>query len=99
MIFPNKIEEYLEIIREGVPNAVEIFTKGNCITIPLLLKITFPGGIVLHNIDHACYQYNGICFDINGNIKKPKNSKPISEYDIVKIRSLLKNNYETKNSI
>lgn len=90
----HEIENFISIIRDSVPNAVEVYTRGNCTSFARILEITFPGGRVMHNISHACYKYAGLCYDITGNIKEPKNSRPIEDFGIRQIMTLTKNNYK-----
>lgn len=93
-----QVEDFIEHIRDCVPNAIEVFTKGNCTSFAILLAKAIPGGKVLHNLDHAVYEYNGHCYDITGEVPKPKNAIPIEEYGIIQIVSLLRNNYKAENA-
>ncbi|MEX0313429.1 MAG: hypothetical protein AB3N18_04565 [Allomuricauda sp.] len=88
------ILEYIEFMRECIPNAVEIFTKGNCISFGLILEKQFPGGVVLWDDNHACYKYNNQHYDITGGIDKPKNSRPLIHNDLWSLRILLRNNFK-----
>lgn len=87
------IIKFIELFRNSVPNAKEIFMKGNCTSFARILSIAFPGGQVLHNIDHAVYEYHGLCYDITGEVEKPKGALPIEEYGLEMILELTKNNY------
>lgn len=86
----HEIENFIKIIRDSVPNAIQVYTEGNCTSFARILEIAIPGGKVMHNISHSCYKYKGLCWDITGNIKEPKGSIPIEEYGIRKIMTLTK---------
>ena len=88
-----EILEYIEFMREYIPNAVEVFTNGNCVGFAMMLERKFPGGEVLDNLSHACYRYNKVCYDITGQIVMPQGSRPIEQYGIRKIYQLLKPKY------
>lgn len=90
-----EILDFIELIRESVPNAVEVFTKGNCGSFARILNKTFSGGNILHNIDHAVFEYQGVYYDITGNVTgEYEGMIPIEEYGIEKAINLLKNKYE-----
>lgn len=90
-----EILDFIELIRESVPNAVEVFTKGNCGSFARILNKTFSGGNILHNIDHAVFEYQSLWYDITGNVtNKYQNMKLIEEYGIEKAINLLKNRFE-----
>ena len=90
MYFEDTILDYIELVRNSVPDAVEVFTKGNCGPFALMLLKTFPGGEILNNVNHTVYEYNGEMYDITGKIsyEKLKNDSlysgmiPIIEYGL-----------------
>lgn len=88
----SEILSFIELVQDSVPNAIEVFTKGNCTSFALMLATAFPGGRVLHNIDHAVYEYNGFEYDITGHVSL-ENGMRIEEYGVLEIKNFLKNNY------
>jgi hypothetical protein len=90
----NDIEDFLEILREGVPDAVNVFTMGNCATVVLLLAKAFPGGEVYHDTGHLYYVYNKLAYDIQGNVEISDSAERVRDLGVIQIRQLLKNNYK-----
>ena len=84
MYFEDTILDYIELVRNSVPDAVEVFTQGNCGPFALMLLKTFPGGEILNNVDHTIYEYHGEWYDITGKIPNGKynNMIPIIEYGL-----------------
>jgi hypothetical protein len=76
----NEILEYIEFLRDCIPNAKEVFLNGHCVQFAMLLDTHFPGGTILYQDGHACFEYKETCYDVTGNIEKPKNAIPITEY-------------------
>lgn len=89
----NEIIKFIKFFKSSVPNAEEIFTKGNCTSFARLLSMVFPGGQVLHNMDHAVYLYDNFYYDITGMARKPEGAIPIEEYGLEMMLELTKNNY------
>lgn len=87
------IEGYIDFLRECIPNAVKVFTNGNCTSFAMLLEQRFPGGTVMHNIDHSTYLYNGHHYDVTGIVSAPKGTKPLMSWGPWLVKSLMKNNY------
>ena len=102
MYFEDTIIDYIDLVRDSVPEAIKIFTEGNCGSFARMLNKTFPGGKILHNIDHAVYEYHGNYYDITGRIKRKtvkknklyQNMIPIEEYGIDEAIILLKPKYK-----
>lgn len=76
----NEILKYIEFLRDCIPNAEHIFLNGKCVQFAMLLDERFNGGTILYNGVHACFEYNGTCYDITGDIEKPKGSIPLTKY-------------------
>ncbi len=97
MYFEDTILDYIELVRNSVPNAVEVFTQGNCGPFALMLMKTFPGGEILNlEIGHRVYQYHGNIYDITGIINDKYDwdtTIPILDYGLDKAMQLLKPNY------
>lgn len=88
------IMSFIYLIREWVPNAEEVFTKGNCIGLALILLDRFPGGDVMYDENHAVYRLNGKGYDINGyTVINPK-AKRLQDYDLLRLSDLLKPKYK-----
>lgn len=102
MYFEDTILDYISLVRDSVPNALEVFTKGNCGPFALMLLKTFPGGKIMNNVSHTVYEYNGEYYDITGKIPYDaidndslyKNMVPILEYGLDKAIMKLKPRYK-----
>ncbi len=99
--FEDEIIDYIELVRSAVPDAVEVFTNGNCGPFALMLMKTFPGGEIKNFIDgHRVYEYQGQFYDINGILENDKykyeDAIPIitTGKDLDKALLLLKPNYK-----
>lgn len=102
MFSEQEIIDYIELVRDSVPNAIEIFTKGNCGSFSLMLMKTFPGGEIKNLVGgHLIYEYNDQWYDITGAIPNRKykyeDAEPIirSGKDLYKAIRLLKPRYKT----
>ena len=94
--FEDTILDYIELVRDSVPNAIEVFTQGNCGPFSLMLMKTFPGGEIKDLMGHRIYEYRGNWYDITGLVKgdyKYENAVPILDYGLDKAMQLLKPNY------
>jgi hypothetical protein len=87
----NEILDYIEFLRDCIPNAEHIFLNGKCVQFAMLLDTHFNGGTILYDGGHACFEYNGFCFDVSGEIKKPKGAIPLSDYKPWMMHQLMKN--------
>lgn len=105
MYFEDEIIDYIELVRSAVPNAVEVFTQGNCGAFALMLMKTFPGGEIENfSCGHRVYSYRGQSYDITGALwdgekyKNPayKNPEPIIKTgkDLNKGLLMLRANYK-----
>lgn len=79
----------IELIRDSFNGSVEIYTKGSCIKFAMILKHLYPCGKILYDSNHAIFEYNGNCYDINGFTLKSKNHIPIEEYGLLKCHELM----------
>ena len=89
----NEILDFLKQVKKTIPNAKEMYTKGNCTSLAMMLKVVFPGGKVLHNLDHAVHQIGNRCYDITGRVPKPRGAMPIEDYGTRIMIQLMQNNY------
>ena len=83
----------IELIRESFDESVEVYTKGSCVRFALILKHIYPQGEVLWNENHAIFEYDGRCYDINGFADK-EDHIPLMKYGILKINEILKLKYK-----
>lgn len=64
-----KILSYIELVRSSVPNAVEVFTQGNCGSFARMLLYAFPEGEILKYLDdHFVFHSGRHIYDITGNV-------------------------------
>lgn len=91
MYFEDEILDYIELVRSSVPNAVEVFTKGNCGPFARMLMKTFPGGDICYD-GHCTYLYNGQHYDIRGSVES--SAEPIMIHGLDKTIQVLKPNYK-----
>lgn len=61
-----QILNLISLIRESHPEMVNIFTKGSCLNLFLILHSIYPDSIPLFNIDHVVTKINDKCYDITG---------------------------------
>jgi len=89
----NDIIDTIKLYQEYIPNAVNIFTKGNCYGFALILQDRFPGGEIYTDESHAIYVYNRLGYDITGNVEI-KNHIPLREYSEIEIKQRLQPKYK-----
>lgn len=90
----DQVEVYCAFMRKAVPNAVEVFTKGNCFMFAALLDDRFPGGRIVDDGDHAAYIYKGRCYDITGAIDFGGYETNLRGRSIIEIMNLTQPRYE-----
>ena len=62
-----EILQFIELIRDSVPKAVEVFTQGNCGNFGRILLFTFPEGKILYYLrDHIVFELGHSIYDITG---------------------------------
>lgn len=84
------IENFITSIRESFDESIEVYTNGSCIRFALILDSVFPGGKILYDYNHAIWEYDGVCYDINGQVKKTLNHFDIKELPYYKLNELFK---------
>lgn len=69
----------ISLIRDSHSNMIDIFTKGSCLNLFLILHSIYPEAKPLFNIDHVITEIDNRCYDITGQVSK-KGYSPFSEY-------------------
>ena len=82
------ILETIELISDSFDGAVKVYTNGSCVKFAMLLEYFHPGGEVLYDLNHAIYEYNGVCYDITGMVEKGSH-RPLKEFGWKEIRNAL----------
>ena len=75
-----KILNIIYNIRESHSSMVDIFTKGSCINMFLILHSIFPEAIPYSNNDHIVTKIDDRLYDINGVVLNTDNYIPYSSY-------------------
>ena len=83
----------IELIRNSFTNSVEVYTKGSCVRLCLLLLHLYPNGKILYDMDHAIFEYAGSYFDIEGITVKTDNHISLEEYGLLQIEEILNLKY------
>lgn len=70
IFFEDEVVDFIELMQRAVPNAIEVFTCGNCGPFALILSKAFPGGEIKYipKAGHAVYEYRSQWYDITGQI-------------------------------
>lgn len=89
MPIKSEILTTIQLIRESFDGSVEVYTKGSCVKLAMLLKHLYPEGQVLYDMDHAIFEYNGTCFDITGEVRKTNNHIPLEEYGLINLWNIM----------
>lgn len=97
--FQDELLDFIELIQRAVPNAIEVFTKGNCGSFALILAKAFPGGEIKDLKGHIIYEIDKQWYDITGivsneNIEYTDAVEIFSKYGVGKAMIYLRNNYE-----
>lgn len=74
-----QILNLISLLRESHSEMVNIFTKGSCLNLFLILHSIYPEAKPLFNIDHVITEIDNKCYDIRGQVSK-KGYYPFSEY-------------------
>ena len=61
-------EAFISILRESHPPQVEIFTRGACLRMHLLLKQAYPEAEPFYDISHVVTKIGDRFYDINGDV-------------------------------
>lgn len=103
-VFEDEILDFIDVVRDAVPNAVEVFTQGNCGSFALILAKAFPGGTIKYIIKngHTIYEYGPEWYDITGKYDLDTNKVKYDDaYDLFehfgagRAMIYLRNNYKT----
>jgi hypothetical protein len=67
---PNSVERFLATLRDSVPDAVNVFTTGNCFKLYLLLRTIYPQARPYYRIaaGHVYTEIDGDYYDIEGKV-------------------------------
>jgi len=68
----NKIEKFIESIRNSFEDSIKVYTQGSCYEFYLILKQVFPKAIAYYNEDHVITRIGNKYYDITGEVKKEK---------------------------
>lgn len=74
-----KILNIISSIRDSHPSMVDIFEKGSCLNLFIMLRHVFPGAKAFYNSSHVVTRIGKYYYDING-ITSGKNYLPITFY-------------------
>lgn len=85
-----EILSFIELVRNSVPNAIEVFTEGNCGSFARMLLYAFPEGKILYIYPrHFVFECGHSIYDITGEVNGQYDYKkliPLNEIgDINKI--------------
>lgn len=83
----------IKLLRDSFSTSVEVYTKGSCVRLCLLLLHIYPEGIILYDMNHAIFEYRGKYFDIEGYTKKGKEHIPLIQYGIIQLEEILNLKY------
>ena len=99
MYFDEEIISYIELVRNAVPNAIDVFTNGNCGSFAMMLMRTFSAGRILNTPEgHLIYEYGGRDYDIRGDVTglyKGVKCVDIMDYGLIRAISLVKPRYKS----
>lgn len=87
-----KIESIIKRIRDSFDESVVVYTQGSCVKFCMILKEIFPSGKILYNSDHAIFELNGLCYDVNG-IAEKTNHIELTKYGILKCYDIMQLKY------
>jgi hypothetical protein len=88
-----QILEFIRLQRESIDGAEIAYTQGSCIRFAMILQYVFHGGVILYDQNHAIYEYEGLCYDING-IAKKGDHKPLINMGINALDKILRIKYK-----
>lgn len=84
----------IDLIRTSFNNDEIVYTQGLCIKLCMILKHIYPTGIILYDLNHAIFEYDGEYFDINGFTERNSNHIPIEDYDILNAYKMMNLKFE-----
>jgi len=73
--------DFIKTIRESFIGSEIVYTNGSCVKFSMILLHLYPSGKILYDLDHAIFEYEGECYDINGLCKK-SNHMPLEDYGL-----------------
>ena len=86
------------LIRDSFTGSDVIYTNGSCVKFCMILKHIYPNGNILYDQNHAIFEYDGKCFDINGFADKTEQHIKIEDYGVLFSYQLMNLKYEPKMS-
>jgi hypothetical protein len=91
-----QILKIIQLIRESFDGAVDVYSQGSCVKFAMILKEIYPQGVILWDCNHAIFEYDGMCFDINGIAKKKKIHTPLIDYGLMYAYSVMNLKWKKK---
>jgi hypothetical protein len=88
-----QILETIRLIRESFDGAEVVYTQGSCVRFAMILENIYGGGTILYDYNHAIWEYDNLCYDING-IAKKGNHKPLINIGINALDKILQVKYK-----
>ena len=86
----------IQRIRESFDGSVEVFTQGSCVKFAMILKQIFPDGRTLSDLNHAIFELQGMCFNVNGIANKTRRHIPLEDYGILQCYDSMNLKYSKK---
>jgi len=80
----NKVELFIETIRESFVGSITVFTKGSCYKFYEILKEVYPQATAWYseNDDHVVTCVDGVLYDIHGFVIANDTYKELLEYEM-----------------
>jgi hypothetical protein len=89
-----QILETIRLIRESFDGAEVVYTQGSCVRFAMILENIYGGGTILYDQNHAIYEYEGRCYDINGLAVKGEHHLPLIRLGVNQLDKILRIKYK-----
>jgi len=91
-----EILKTIELIRESFEGSEVVYTEGSCVKFAMILLHIYPKGRILYDLNHALFQYEGMCYDIRGEAIPDDNHIPIEDYGLLQMWGSMNLKYKIK---
>jgi len=70
-------EAYLNLLKEGIPNAVSLFLYGGCYKLYKILKFVYSDAVAYYDGNHVITKIGDKFYDITGEVKPNERHLPV----------------------
>ena len=72
-----EVNDFIDLLREGIPNAESLFLYGGCYKLYKILKFVFDDAVAYYDGNHVITKIGDKFWDIRGEVKPSERHLPV----------------------